>query len=73
VLRLPMARRPEFPPKAMTRGELKHSLSLLNSHAIRDNYAAALESSRLRADAPPPPQTMRRLVTLWKILWRWRG
>lgn len=71
-----MARRPEFPAKAMTREELKdlkRSLSRLSPYTIRDNYAEALETCRLRGETPPPPRTMQRLVTLWKILWRWRG
>jgi hypothetical protein len=71
-----MARRPEFPAKAMTREELKElrrSLSLLSPHTVRDNYNELLASCRLRDGTPPPPRTMQRLVTLWKILWRWRG
>jgi len=71
-----MARRPEFPAKAMTPEELKElkrSLSLLSPHSVRDNYTEALASCRLRDGTPPPPRTMQRLVTLWKTLWRWRG
>jgi hypothetical protein len=71
-----MARRPEFPAKAMTREELrqlKRSLSLLSPHTVRDNYTELLASCRLRDGTPPPPRTMQRLVTLWKILWRRRG
>jgi hypothetical protein len=60
----------------MTREELKEprrSLSLLSPHTVRDNYIELLASCRLRDGTPPPPRTMQRLVTLWKILWRWRG
>jgi hypothetical protein len=71
-----MARRPGFLAKAMTREELKEqkrSLSLLSPHTVRDNYCELLASCQLRDGTAPPPRTMQRLVTLWKILWRWRG
>ena len=71
-----MARRPEFPARAVTRGELKEltrSLSLLSPHTVQDDYTELLATCRLRDGTLPPPRTMQRLVTLWKILWRWRG
>jgi hypothetical protein len=42
-----MARRPEFPAKALTREELKElkrSLPLLTPHTVRDNYSELLAS-----------------------------
>jgi hypothetical protein len=71
-----MARRPEFPAKATTREELKElkrSLSLLSPHTARIIYTELLASCRLRDGTPPPQRAMQQLVTLWKILWRWRG
>jgi hypothetical protein len=53
---LDMARRPEFPAKAMTREELrelKRSLSLLSPHTVQDNYTELLASCRLRDGTPP--------------------
>jgi hypothetical protein len=70
-----MARRPEFPRNAMTREELnrlKHSLSLLSPHTVQDNYMQSLEKCSLRNGAPPAPRMIQELVTLWRVLWRWR-
>ncbi len=39
---------------------------------VQDNYEKLLERCRLRAGMPPPPCMMQELVTLWKVLWRWR-
>jgi hypothetical protein len=68
-----MARGPEFPAEPLTsKGleELNRSLSRLSPQSVRDNYIELLASCRLRDGTPPPPRTMQRLVTLWKILWR---
>jgi len=70
-----MARRPEFSANAMTTEELnrlKRSLSMLSAHAVRDGYQKTLEKCRLREGMPPSPRTVQELVTLWKLLWRWR-
>ena len=70
-----MARRSEFPANVMTRDqlkELKRSLSMLSPHTVRDNYQKMLEKCRLSEGIPPAPRTMQELVTLWRILWRWR-
>jgi hypothetical protein len=70
-----MARRPEFPASAMTREQLKdlkRSLSMLSPHTVRDNYQKLLEKCRLHEGAPPTPRVMQELVTLWRLLWRWR-
>jgi hypothetical protein len=70
-----MARRPEFPAKAMTPEELKElkrSLSLLSPHTVRGNYEDTLLECHLRGESPPPPRIMQELVTLWKVLWKWR-
>ena len=65
-----MARRPEFPANVMTREELKqmkHSLSMLSPHMVRDNYQKLLEQCRLRGEAVPTPRMMQELVMLWKV------
>ena len=70
-----MARRPEFPANVMTREqlkELKRSFSMLSAPTVQDNYEKLLERCWLRAGMPPPPCMMQELVTLWKVLWRWR-
>jgi hypothetical protein len=70
-----MARRPEFPANVMTREqlrELKRSLSMLSPHTVRDNYRKMLEQCRLLQGTLPTPRMMQELVTLWKVLWRWR-
>ena len=70
-----MARRPEFPANVMTREqlrELKRSLSMLSPHAVRDNYQKKLERCRLLHGTLPTPRMMQELVTLWKVLWKWR-
>jgi hypothetical protein len=52
--------------------QLKRSLLMLSPHGVQDNYQKTLENCRLREGAPPPPRMMQELVTLWRILWRWR-
>jgi hypothetical protein len=69
-----MARRPEFPASVMTREQLKElrqALSMLSPYTVRDNYQKLLEKCRLREGAPPTPR-VQELVTLWRVLWRWR-
>jgi hypothetical protein len=70
-----MAQRPEFPAHVMTREqlrELKCSLSMLSPDTVRDNYQKTLEKCRLREGALATPRMLQELVTLWKVLWRWR-
>jgi hypothetical protein len=50
LLRLRMARRPEFLANLMTREQLKQlrwSLSLLSPHTVRNNYEETLQKCRL--------------------------
>ena len=70
-----MARRPEFPAGAMTPEqlrELRRSLLMLSPHSVRANYEEALSRCVLRNGSPPPPWMIQELVTLWKVLWKWR-
>jgi hypothetical protein len=70
---LAMARRPEFLANGMTREqlrELKRSLSMLNPHAVRDDYQKMLGRCRLLQGTLPTPRMMQYLVTPWKVLWK---
>jgi hypothetical protein len=69
-----MARRPEFPTKAMTweqLKELKRFQCLLSPHIVRGIYEETLLKCRLRSEIPPP-RLMQEVVTLWRVLWSWR-
>ncbi len=69
-----MARRPEFPTKAMMPEHLKESKSsqsLLSLHIVRGNYEETLLKCRLRGETPPPPRLMQELATLGRVLWGW--
>jgi hypothetical protein len=53
--------------------QMRRRLSQLTPHTVRGSYEEALERCRLRAGTPPPPRAIQELVTLWKVLWKWRA
>jgi hypothetical protein len=82
---LAMARRPEYPlrnaaaRKVTTSDspmseeqirELRRSLFLLSPHIVKERYKTVLDRCRFYDLASP--RMMQELVSLWKVLWRWR-
>jgi hypothetical protein len=69
-----MARRPTFKPNdAMTEEqlrELRRSLQLLSPHMVKEKYKTVMDRCRFYDLATP--KMMQELVTLWKVLWKWR-
>jgi hypothetical protein len=69
-----MARRPSFKPNdAMTEEqlrELRRSLQLLSPHMVTEKYKTVMDRCRFYDLATP--KMMQELVTLWKVLWKWR-
>jgi hypothetical protein len=69
-----MARRPDrLPNDAMTEKqiqEMRRDLSLLSPFHIREKYKIVLDRCRFMELATP--RMMQELVTLWKLLWKWR-
>jgi hypothetical protein len=69
-----MARRPSnLPNDAMTKEqvrELQRNLSMLSPYAVKEKYKTVLDRCRFLELASP--RMMQELVTLWKVLWRWR-
>jgi len=69
-----MTRRPnDIPSDAMTEKqieELRRSLSLLSPFHVREKYKTILDKCRFLELATP--RMMQELVTLWKLLWKWR-
>jgi hypothetical protein len=69
-----MARRPDhLPHDALTKQqiqELHRSLSLLSPYHVKEKYKTVLDKCRFLDLATP--RLMQELVTLWKILWKWR-
>jgi hypothetical protein len=69
-----MARRPEFQPNdAMTPEQLKEmrrGLLLLSPHIVKERYKVVVDKCRF-VDLPSP-KVVQELVTLWKVLWKWR-
>jgi hypothetical protein len=69
-----MARRPSFKPNdAMTEEqlrELRRSLQLLSPHMVKEKYKTVMDRCRFYDLATP--KMMQELVTLWKVLWKWR-
>ena len=69
-----MARRPEVQKNIMTErelAELQRRLSLLSPVHVQQEYKAQIERCRLQGDVPPP-YVIQRLVTIWKVLWKFR-
>lgn len=69
-----MARRPNpLPNDAMTEQqiqEMRRSLQLLSPFHVREKYKTVLDRCRFMELASP--KMMQELVTLWKVLWKWR-
>jgi hypothetical protein len=69
-----MARRPnDLPNDAMNKKqieELHRELSMLSPYHVREKYKTLLDKCRFLELASP--RMMQELVTLWKLLWRWR-
>jgi hypothetical protein len=68
-----MARRRDV-KSVMTKEEiaqLKRSLSLLSPYHVRQEYLAQIERCRLEREVPPP-HAIQRLVTIWKVLRRFK-
>jgi len=69
-----MAKRPNpLPNDALTRQQLQQlerNLSLLSPHTVKERYR--LLADRCRLLDLPSPRVMQELVTVWKVLWRWR-
>lgn len=71
---LPMARRPQNQPNdAMTPEqlrEMRRGLQLLSPHIVRERYQVVADKCRF-IDLPSP-KVIQELVTLWRVLWKWR-
>jgi hypothetical protein len=71
-----MVRRPDSRETEMLSkenlAELRHNLAYLSLPAVRDRYEQAHRDCRLISDHLPSPRQMQTLVTVWKLLWRWR-
>jgi len=69
-----MARRPaNLPNDAMTKAqieEMRRSLSLLSPFHVQEKYKTLLDRCRFFELATP--RMMQELVTLWRLLWKWR-
>jgi hypothetical protein len=69
-----MARRPNpLPNDAMTREqvqELRRSLLLLSPYHVQEKYKNVLDRCRFVELATP--KMMQELISLWKVLWKWR-
>jgi hypothetical protein len=72
-----MARRPapeEF-DRPLTKEELaqrERQLSMLSPHHVADAYRQAHEQCRMEGDRLPRARAVQELVTVWKLMWRWR-
>ena len=69
-----MARRPQVEKNVLSREDLdalQRRLSLLSPAYVREEYLAQIERCRLEREIPPP-YVIQRLVTIWKVLWKWR-
>jgi len=71
---LPMARRPAYKINdAMTAEqlrEMRRGLTLLSPHMVKEKYKTVMDRCRFYDLATP--RMMQELVTLWKVLWKWR-
>ena len=69
-----MARRPtNLPNDAKTKKEIeefRRGLSMLSPYVVREKYKQVVDKCRFMELATP--RTMQELVTLWKVLWKWR-
>lgn len=72
-----MARRPapeEF-DRPLTPHELnerQRRLSMLSPHHVADAYRKAHDACRMDGDTVPRASAVQDLVTVWKLLWKWR-
>ena len=51
--------------------ELRYNLAHLALPAVREFYEQAYKGCRL-IDELPSPKKIQTLVTIWKVLWKWR-
>jgi hypothetical protein len=61
--------------RPLTRAELaerEHRLSLLSPHHVAAAYRQAHEACRMHGDRLPDASAFQELVTVWKLLWKWR-
>jgi hypothetical protein len=69
-----MARRPAYKINdAMTAEqlrEMRRGLTLLSPHMVKEKYKTVMDRCRFYDLATP--RMMQELVTLWKVLWKWR-
>jgi hypothetical protein len=69
-----MTRRPaNLPSEVMSKKEiesLRRSLSMLSPYVVKEKYKTAIDRCRFMELATP--RMMQELVTLWKVLWKWR-
>jgi len=69
-----MPKRPtSIPNDALTREQLRQlerNLSLLSPYLVKEKYRQAAD--RCRFLDLPTPRVVQELVTIWKVLWRWR-
>jgi hypothetical protein len=62
--------------RPLTRAELEERerrLSLLSPHHVADAYRQAHESCRMEGDRLPSASAFQELVTVWKLLWKWKN
>lgn len=61
---------PDAPMSEEQVRELRRSLFLLSPHLVKARYKTVLDRCRFYDLASP--RMMQELVSLWKVLWRWR-
>jgi hypothetical protein len=52
--------------------ERRQQLSKLSPHHVADAYRQAYEKCRMDGERVPRASAVQDLVTIWKLLWKWK-